>query len=180
VLWLLYTSSIVNLRLLKDRNFALGCGMMGCMPLMMYASSVISRRWRNWCWAIMRLGRAGVVAGALIMIMFIPVVGKLMGMVQAVPGDGGFATLEPRCLPQPLAARRGFFHLGRGPHAPDLGLAFLFVPISPCLHHLPKEQNSDGARSIPCSAMWRRSIGISIVRLVSNSQQDICSICRSI
>lgn len=177
VVWLLYTDHpIVNLRLLKDRNFALGCGMMGCMAVMLYASAVMIPQMSQ-----LVLGYdatwAGLVLspGALMMIMFIPVVGKLMSVVQTrFLVMVGFATLGVSMF----AAHHwppnvDFFTLVEVRTIQTVGLAFLFVPISTLAYlTLPKEQNSDGAAIYTMFRNVAGSVGISVVTaLVDNAQQ---------
>jgi len=177
VLWLLYTDHpIVNLRLLKDRNFALGCGMMGCMAVMLYASAVMIPQMSQ-----MVLGYnatwAGLVLspGALAMILFIPIVGKLMGIVQTrFIVMVGFATMSLSMFAAHLwPPNVDFMTLVGVRSIQTIGLAFLFVPISTLAYlTLPKEQNSDGAAIYTMFRNVAGSVGISIVTaLVSNSEQ---------
>jgi DHA2 family multidrug resistance protein len=177
VLWLLYTDHpIVNLRLLKNRNFGVGCGMMGLMALMMYASSVMIPQMAqlvlgyNATWAGLVLS-----PGAVAMIMFIPFVGKLMGMVQVrYLVAFGFVMLSTS-----MFAAHGwppnvdFKTLVEVRVVQTVGLAFLFVPISTLAYlTLPREQSPDAAAIYTMFRNVAGSIGISIVTaLVSNQQQ---------
>lgn len=176
IVWLFYTDHpIVNLRLLKDRNFGLGCCMMGCMALMLYASAVMIPQMSQ-----LVLGYtatwAGLVLspGAVAMIAFIPLVGQLMGRVQvrflvAV----GFATLGASMyLAHFWPPDVDFFTLMGVRCVQTVGLAFLFVPISTLAYMtMPKEQNADGAALYTMFRNVAGSIGISCVTALVTSRQ---------
>ena len=177
VLWLLYTDHpVVNLRLLKDRNFALGCGMMGCMALMLYASAVMIPQMAQ---LVLNYDAtwAGLVLspGALAMICFIPIVGKLMGFIQLrFLVMVGFATLSlSMFLAHQWPPDVNFGTLVAVRTVQTVGLAFLFVPISTLAYlTMPRSQSSDGAALYTMFRNVAGSIGISVVTaLVSNAQQ---------
>ncbi len=180
-LWLFYTPTpIVNLPLIKDRNFALGCFMMGCMSMMLYASSILIPQM-----AQLVLGYdatwAGLVMspGGLVAVFCIPIVGKLAGKVQlrflvAV----GFTILSMAMLrayhwPPDV----GFSTLVKVRMLQTFGLSFLFVPISTLAYvSMPKEHNNDGAALYAVVRNVAGSIGIALVSArISTAQQGYMS-----
>ncbi len=178
VLWLLYTDHpVVNIRLLKNRNFGLGCGMMGCMAAIMYAGSVMVPQM-----AQLVLGYDALWAGLLLspgavaMILCIPVVGKLMGFVSTrLLVAFGFVLLSTGMyLAHLWPPNVDFITLVEVRSLQTAGLAFLFVPISTLAYlTLPKEASSDGAALYTMFRNVAGSIGISVVTtLVSNAKQN--------
>jgi DHA2 family multidrug resistance protein len=167
VLWLLHTDTpVVNLRVMKDRNFAVGCLMISAMGGILYASAVVIPQF-----AQVVLGYTATLAGyilspgALLVCFFIPVIGRLLPLVQTrILICVGFLCLGAALLyAQRLTPDIDFRTLVLIRMAQTLGLAFLFVPISViAFATLPKEQNADAAA---LNTMFRNisgSIGIAI------------------
>ncbi|WP_426442917.1 DHA2 family efflux MFS transporter permease subunit [Bradyrhizobium genosp. P] len=165
--WLLIAKKpIVDLSVFKDRNFAGGCMMIGAMGGILYASAVIIPQLAQTVlsytatWAGLILSPGGIAV-----VLLIPIVGRLMTVVQTryVIAIGftimGLAllyssTIVPTIDFKTLVLMRTF---------QTCGLAFLFVPISTVAYlTLPRELNGDGSALF---AMFRNvfgSIGISL------------------
>jgi DHA2 family multidrug resistance protein len=165
--WLLIARKpIVNLAVFTDRNFAAGCIMIAATGAILYASAVVipqfAQQTLNYTatWAGLVLSPGGIAV-----IVLIPLVGKLMTVLQTryVIALGfsimGFSLLyssglAPNIDFQTLMMMRLF---------QTAALAFLFVPISTVAYMtLPRELNGDGAAMF---AMFRNvfgSIGISL------------------
>ncbi|MGA2124866.1 MAG: DHA2 family efflux MFS transporter permease subunit [Xanthobacteraceae bacterium] len=175
--WLLIARQpIVRLEVFKDRNFAGGCVMIGATGALLYASAVLIPQFSQQVlsytatWAGLVLSPGGVAV-----ILLIPIVGRLMRVVQTrhvialgftIIGCAlAFSSfLTPNIDFKTLVLMRTF---------QSAGLAFLFVPISTVAYlTLPRELNGDGAALY---AMFRNvfgSIGISLAtaQVVQRSQ----------
>lgn len=165
--WLLIAKKpIVNLVVFKDRNFAAGCIMIGAMGAILYASAVIIPQFSQ-----QNLGYtatwAGLVLspGGIAVIILIPLVGRLMTVLQTRYVIAiGFTIMGAALLNSGnLAPNIDFKTLVLMRTFQTAGLAFLFVPISTVAYlTLPRELNGDGAALF---AMFRNvfgSIGISL------------------
>ena len=132
--WLLYTRNpVVDLRVLKDRNFALGCLAISFFAMILYGSAVLIPQL-----AQQHLGYTALLAGlvlspgALAIICLIPFVTLAMPHVQTryLLTAGflvlGFSLLYSRTLSPDI----DFFHLMMLRIAQALGIGFLFVPAS--------------------------------------------------
>ena len=165
--WLLTASKpIVNLAVFKDANFAGGCIMIGAMGAILYASAVIIPQFAQQdlsytaTWAGLVLSPGGVVV-----IILIPMVGRLMTMIQtryiiAV----GFTVMGCALLySSTITPNIDFKTLVLMRTAQTAGLAFLFVPISTVTYTtLPRRLNGDGAALFSMFRNVFGSIGISL------------------
>lgn len=167
VAWLLLTDRpVVNLRVLGDRNFAVGVVTVSCIGALLYSSNLVIPSFSQQVMGYTALLAGELISpGAVVMLVLIPVVARL-----ALPN------IQTRFL---LAF--GFFVLGCAALyadrlTPDLdfrtmalwrafqtvGLAFLFVPNSTISYStLPRSLNADATALY---AMFRNiagSIGIS-------------------
>jgi DHA2 family multidrug resistance protein len=167
VTWLLTAKApVVNLRVLKDRNFAVGCLMIAAMSAVLYSSAVLVP-----LLAQQTLGYDATLAGyilspgAIFIVLLIPLVGRLLPVVQTrLLICFGFLSLGAA-----LVYARGvvpdidFTGLVLIRMAQTFGLAFLFVPISTISYAtLPKEQNGDASALYTMFRNVFGSIGISI------------------
>src|ERR1700722_9318341 len=165
--WLLVARKpIVDLSVFADRNFAGGCIMIGATGGILYASAVLIPQFAQTVllytatWAGLILSPGGIAV-----IILIPIVGRLMAVVQirylialgfTIIGCALVysSTLVPDIDFKTLVLMRTF---------QSAGLAFLFVPISTIPYMtLPRELNGDGAALF---AMFRNifgSIGIAL------------------
>jgi len=165
--WLLIAKKpIVDLSVFKDKNFAGGCVMIGATGAILYASAVIIPQFAQIVlmytptWAGLILSPGGVAV-----ILLIPVIGRLMTVMQTryvialgftVMGCALLyaTTLVPNIDFKTLVMMRTF---------QSSALAFLFVPISTVAYMtLPRELNGDASALF---AMFRNvfgSIGISL------------------
>jgi DHA2 family multidrug resistance protein len=153
IVWLLTARNpVVNLRVFKDRNFALGSLQIAIMGGVLYASAVMIPQF-----AQQQLGYnatwAGLVLapGAVVLVMLIPLVGKILDRVAAkyVIAAGGRA-------------------------AQTAALALLFVPISTIAYAtLPASMNGDAAALFSMSRNVFGGLGISIsTALITDHEQS--------
>ncbi len=167
VCWLLYAKKpIVNIRVLADRNFALGCGAITVMAMILYSSAILLPQLAqrelgyNATWAGFILS-----PGALLILFIIPLIGRIMGKVQLrVLVAIGFATLGFAFLySRNLTSDIDFRTLAKMRAFQTIGLAFLFVPISTLAYQtVPKSMNGDAAALFTMFRNVAGSIGISV------------------
>ncbi|MBX9709697.1 MAG: DHA2 family efflux MFS transporter permease subunit [Xanthobacteraceae bacterium] len=165
--WLLIAKKpIVNLDVFKDRNFAAGCAMISAVGAVLYASAVIIPQFAQTTlnytatWAGLILSPGGIAV-----IILIPIVGKLMTVLQTryiialgftIMGAGLWYSsgLVPNIDFKTLMIMRIF---------QTASLAFLFVPVSTVAYTtLPRELNGDGAALFSMFRNVFGSIGISL------------------
>jgi DHA2 family multidrug resistance protein len=167
VAWLLYTPKpVVDIRVLKDRNFALGCCAIASFAVILYGSAVLIPQL-----AQQHLGYTALLAGlvlspgALGIIFLIPVIGIVMNYVQtrylltvgfAVLGS---AMLASRMIPPDI--NFGTLVLIRA--GQSLGIGFLFVPTSVLAYQtIPQSMQGDAAALFTMFRNVAGSIGISL------------------
>ena len=176
--WLLIAKKpIVNLDVFKDRNFAMGCAMIGAMGGILYASAVVIPQLAQQVlgytatWAGLILSPGGIVV-----ITLIPLVGRLMTIVQTrfIVAAGFFlmgcalfysSHLAPNIDFQTLVLMRSF---------QTAGLAFLFVPISTITYlTLPRELSGDAAALFSMVRNVSGSIGISTATALITQRSQV-------
>ena len=180
VAWLLTARKpVVNLRVMGDRNFAVGCLMIGLMAGVLYSSAVVIPQLAQTV-----LGYTSTLAGyilspgAVVVMLAIPVVARLMSVVQTrFLVMTGFILLGLALVYSAgLTPGIDFSTLALMRIAQTVGLAFLFVPISTIsFATLPKEQNPDGAA---LNTMFRNiagSIGIAVATAAVTSRTQVRS-----
>ncbi len=167
---------VVNLRVFRDRNFALGTIAIGLMGFVLYASAVIIPQFAQTqlsytaTWAGLALA-----PGALVLIALIPVVGRIMKFVPVkyVIAAGGLALSGALFFSDNLVPNLDFFHLWVFRSAQTAALALLFVPISTAAYvTLPEDEHGDGAALFTMSRNVIGGIGISVsTALITNHEQ---------
>ncbi len=165
--WLLTTKKpIVNLRVMGDRNFALGCFCTAALFGIVYSSAVLipqlSQEVLNYNATL-----AGLVLapGAVLVIFVIPLIQQIMKVVPTkVIIAGGFMVIgsgmvySTRLFPSIDYNTLTYMRM-----AQSLGIALLFVPISVISYvTLPKELNGDAAALYTMFRNVAGSIGISL------------------
>jgi DHA2 family multidrug resistance protein len=167
ITYLLYVRNpIVNLRVFKDRNLALGSLQIAIMGFVLYASAVLIPQF-----AQQQLGYnatwAGLVLapGAVVLTMLIPITGRLMNFVPTkfVIAGGGLALGVALIYSMNLIPELDFWHLVLFRAAQTAALALLFVPISTIAYAtIPPELNGDAAALFSMARNVFGGIGISI------------------
>ncbi len=165
--WLLTAARpVVNLNVMRDRNFALGVVMISCMALILYSSAIIIPQF-----AEQVIGYNATLSGMIlspggaVVILLIPFVGRSLPL------------LPTRYLITVGFVAMGFSMLYSANLVPDItfgrlasmrmfqtvGLAFMFVPISTIAYSsLPRDLNGDAAALYTMFRNVAGSIGISI------------------
>ncbi len=178
IVWLLYTEKpIVNIRVLKDKNFAMGCVAIFSMGFILYSSAVLIPQLaqREFGYTATLAGLL-LAPGAALIVLLIPIIGKIMPKVQTrfMIGTGflimGFALIYSGDLTSDMS----FTRLASLRMAQTLALAFLFVPISTISYvTIPKNLNGDAAA---LNTMFRNvagAIGISLATAMITSRTQI-------
>jgi len=175
--WLLYTPKpVVDIRVLKDRNFALGCASIAGFGVILYGSAVVIPQL-----AQEHLGYTALLAGlvlspgALGILVLIPLISLVMPYVQTrlILAMGflvlGSAMLFSRDIPPDVS----FGHLVLVRAAQSLGIGFLFVPASVLAYlTVPKELQGDATALFTMFRNVAGSVGISVsTALVQNRTQ---------
>ncbi len=178
VAWLLWARNpVVNLRVFKDRNFALGSVMIFCMAAILYSSAVVIPQL-----AQTQLGYTATLAGyilspgAILLCLAIPIVGRVLPIVPTKYIIAfGFLLLGGALLySNQLTPDIDFKTLTLMRMAQTIGLAFLFVPISTITYStLPKEQNGDAAALFTMFRNVAGSIGISAATALVTTRTQV-------
>ncbi|GAN67433.1 DHA2 family efflux MFS transporter permease subunit [Acetobacter orleanensis] len=166
VMWLLHTDKpAVDLRVFKDRNFAVGTAMMGAMGALLYASAIIVPQF-----AQQVMGYTATLSGLILspggiaVIVLIPFVGKLMSIisVRSVIALGfGLMGLALFFSAQ-LTPLLDFKHLVLFRMSQTACLAFLFVPLSTIAYStIPERLNADASALFSMSRNVLGSLAIS-------------------
>lgn len=166
VFWLLYAKKpVVDLRCLKDRNFAVASVLMSGMALILYASSILIPQL-----AQQQLGYTATLSGlvmtpgAVVVVLSIPLVLLMMPKIQTRYLIAfGFAIMAASFVySMTLVPGIDFGTLVMYRSAQSLGLGFLFVPLTTIAFiTLPQSRNADGAALFTMFRNVFGSIGIS-------------------
>jgi MFS transporter, DHA2 family, multidrug resistance protein len=176
--WLLYARKpVVDIRVLKDRNFAVGCCAIACFAMILYGSAILIPQL-----AQQHLGYTATLAGlvlspgALAIIFLIPVVSLAMPHVQTryLLGIGFFLMGCGLLYSRNIAADIDFNHLVWLRAVQAMPLAFLFVPASVLAYQsVPQKLQGDAAALFTMFRNVAGSVGISLsTALVTSRTQS--------
>jgi len=175
VAWLLYTRRpVVDLRVFKDRNFALGCMAIGSFAVLLYGSAVLVPQL-----AQQHLGYTALLAGlvmspgALCVIFLIPLLNLILPRVQTrFVLTAGFLILGSSMLySRELTPDIDFLHLMLMRMTQSLGIGFLFVPLSILAYGtLPRELQQDATALFTMFRNVLGSVGISVATAMITSR----------
>ncbi len=173
--WLLYARKpVVDLRVLKDRNFALGCMAIGCFAILLYGSAVLVPEL-----AQQQLGYTALLAGlvlspgALFVIFLIPILNVVMRHVQTrFIVTVGFLVLGSAMLySRTIAPDVDFTHLVALRIGQSLGIGFLFVPLSVLAYQtVPRRLQGDATALFTMFRNVFGSVGISLSTAILTSR----------
>ena len=178
IAYLLYVRDpIVDLRVFKDRNFALSFIEIGIMGLVLYTSAVLIPQF-----AQQQLGYTATLAGlvlapgAVLLAVMIPAVGRALGIIPAkyVIAAGGFALAAALFYSMHLVPDEDFLHLALARAAKTAALALLFVPISTIAYTtIPESQQGDAAALFSMSRNVFGGLGISLATALVTDHEQI-------
>ncbi|CAM2141682.1 MFS transporter, DHA2 family, multidrug resistance protein [Pararobbsia alpina] len=167
VVWLLYTRHpVVELRVLKDRNLALGCGAIASFAMILYGSAVLVPQL-----AQQQLGYTATLAGlvlspgALLITMEIPIISRLMPHIQTrfLVAMGFVLLCVALMYSHTLTPDIDYATLVRMRSSQSLAIGFLFVPVTTLAYlTVPKELNNDASALFTMFRNVAGSIGISV------------------
>jgi DHA2 family multidrug resistance protein len=167
IAWLLYTKKpVVDLRCLKDRNFALGCASIAVFAVILYGSAVLVPQL-----AQQQLGYTATLAGlvlspgAVLITMEIPLVSRLMPHVQtrSLLTVGFMLMALALAYAHTLTPDVDYTTLVQMRSAQSLAIGFLFVPITTLAYlTVPKRLNNDASALFTMCRNVAGSIGISL------------------
>ena len=178
IAYLLYAKNpAVNLRVFKDRNFALSWFCIAMMGFVLYASAVVIPQFAqeqlgyNATWAGLVLAPGGVV-----LVCLIPVVGLTLKLMPTkyVIACGGIALAAALYYSMSLVPGNDFYHLVLFRSAQTAALSLLFVPISSAAYStVPKELNDDAASLFSMARNVYGGVGISISTALVTEQTQV-------
>ena len=179
ICWLLTAKNpIVNLNVFKDRNFTVGCILIGAMGMILYSSAVIIPQFSQSVLGYDAF-KSGLILspGGLVVIVLIPIVGQIMRVVQTrYIVMFGFSLMGVALLySSGLVIYIDFATLVIMRSAQTAALGFLFVPISTIAYlTLPRQVQSDGAAlfSMFRNVMGAVGISASSALVIERTQAD--------
>ncbi|AYN87219.1 DHA2 family efflux MFS transporter permease subunit [Commensalibacter melissae] len=134
IIWLLYTEKpVVDLKVFKDRNFAISSILMAGLGGCLYASAVIVPQFTQQIIGYTAfLSGLVLTPGGIAIIILIPVIGKVINVVQIryVIAMGFFLFGCALFYSANLVPNSDFLHLVMYRISQSVCLAFLFVPLS--------------------------------------------------
>lgn len=167
VTYLLYARDpAVNLRVFRDRNFALSWIGMALMGFSLYASAIIMP-----LFAQNVLGYNSVLAGwvlapgAVVLCLLIPVVSQILNVIPVkwVIVGGGIALSASCYYSMTLVPDLDFYHVWLYRAAQTAALSLLFVPLSSSAYStIPPELKEDAASLFTMARNVYGGIGISV------------------
>jgi MFS transporter, DHA2 family, multidrug resistance protein len=167
VFWLLYAKKpVVDVRVLKDRNFALGSICIVGFAGILYGSAVLIPQL-----AQQQLGYTATLSGlvlspgAMLIVMVIPIIQKLMPIVQTrfLVATGFLIMAGALFFTHHLVPNIDFKTLTIMRSTQSLGIAFLFVPVTTLAYlTLKPSENADASALFTMFRNVAGSIGISL------------------
>lgn len=150
VFWLLRAKNpAVDLRVFKDRNFAVGTGLMGAVGALLYSSAIIVPQFSQQIMGYTATLSGLILSpGGMVVIVLIPLVGIAMKHVQLryIIALGFFLMGVSMFWSAQLVPLLDFKHLVLFRMSQTGTMAFLFVPISTITYAtLPRRLNADGS-----------------------------------
>lgn len=164
IYWLMYAKKpVVDLHCMKDRNFAISSLLMAGMAMILYGSSVVIPQLAQQDLGYTATWSGLVLSpGAVLIVLTIPLVLKLMPVVQTrwIIAFGFTCLAVSFFWSRTLTPDIDFETLVLFRSAQSIGLGFLFVPSPPS----PLSRSRGGLtptrrRCLPCSATWPARLG---------------------
>jgi MFS transporter, DHA2 family, multidrug resistance protein len=179
IAWLLLVEKpVVNLRCLKDRNFGIGVVMVSGIGAILYSSNVLipvlAQQWFGYTALL-----AGLLLspGAAVMILFIPIVARVVlpnVQTRYVIAFGFFVLGCSAAFANHLTPQLDFWTLAMFRAFQTVGLAFLFVPNSTLSYStLPRSLNADAAALYSMFRNISGSIGIAVITALGTEREQV-------
>ena len=177
VTYLLYAKNpAVNLRVFKDRNFALSWFSMAMMGFALYASAIIMPVFSQNVLGYNSVLAGWVLApGAFVLCVLIPIVGQILNVVPVkwVIAAGGVALGASCYYSMTLVPDLDFFHVALYRASQTAALSLLFVPLSSAAYStISTELREDAASLFTMARNVFGGVGISVgTALVTDHMQ---------
>lgn len=173
VYWLLYTKKpVVELRCLKDKNFAVASILMSGMAIVLYSSAVLLPQLAQQLLGYTATWSGMVLSpGAILIVLSIPVVLKLMPIVQSrlLIAFGFFCLACAFLYSRHITLNIDFKTLAMMRSSQSIGLGFLFVPLTTIAYvSIAQRLNADASALLTMFRNIAGSIGISMSTAMVN------------
>lgn len=163
IYWLMYARKpVVDLHCMKDRNFAISSLLMAGMAMILYGSSVVIPQLAQQDLGYTATWSGLVLSpGAVLIVLTIPLVLKLMPVVQTrwIIAFGFTCLAVSFFWSRTLTPDIDFETLVLFRSAQSIGLGFLFVPLTTIAFISIEAATPTRRRCLPCSATWRVRLG---------------------
>jgi MFS transporter, DHA2 family, multidrug resistance protein len=168
VLWELYTPDpVINLRLLKDRNFAISTFSMFMLGVVLYGTTVLLPIFLQTLLGYTATQSGLVLSpGGIAVMVMMPIVGFLLSKVQPrwLVIVGVLITSASLFYMASFNLNISYGIAARARIYQSLGMAFLFVPINTmAFYFIPKEKTNSATGIINLARNVGGSVGISVV-----------------
>ncbi|WP_428945678.1 DHA2 family efflux MFS transporter permease subunit [Pantoea sp. FN060301] len=180
VYWLLYAKKpVVDLHCLKDRNFAVASVLMAGMAAILYGSSVVIPQLAQQDLGYTATWSGLVLSpGAILIVLSIPLVLKLMPVVQTrwIIAFGFTCLFVSFIYSSTLTPDVDFTTLVLMRSAQTIGLGFLFVPLTTIAFvTIPQRLNADASALFTMCRNVAGSIGISLSTAMITEREQVHS-----
>ena len=180
VYWLLYAKKpVVDLHVLKDKNFAVASLLMAGMAAILYGSSVVIPQLAQQDLGYTATWSGLVLSpGAVLIVLSIPLVLKLMPIIQTrwIIAFGFTCLFVSFIYSATLTPDVDFTTLVMMRSAQTIGLGFLFVPLTTIAFvTIPQRLNADAAALFTMCRNVAGSIGISLSTAMITERQQVHS-----
>ncbi|WP_338562456.1 DHA2 family efflux MFS transporter permease subunit [Erwinia sp. E_sp_B04_7] len=180
VYWLLYAKKpVVDLHVLKDKNFAVASILMAGMAAILYGSSVVIPQLAQQDLGYTATWSGLVLSpGAVLIVLSIPLVLKLMPIIQTrwIIAFGFTCLFVSFIYSATLTPDVDFTTLVLMRSAQTIGLGFLFVPLTTIAFvTIPQRLNADAAALFTMCRNVAGSVGISLSTAMITERQQVHS-----
>lgn len=168
---------VVDLRMLKDRNFAIATMSMFFLGFVLYASTVLLPQFMQLLlgYDAQTSGKA-LMPGGLVIMFCMPLVGMLIAKVEArwLVMFGCLTVAASLFVMSGWNLQIDFWTAARGRMLQGLGLAFLFIPINvSAFAFVPKDKTNMGTGIINLARNVGASIGIATVTTMLDRRAQV-------
>ncbi len=178
VIWELRSKEpVVDLRMLKDRNFALSTVSMFFLGFVLYGSTVMLPQFMQILlgYNAETSGKA-LMPGGLVIMACMPLVGMLVSKVEArwLIACGSLVVAASLVVMSGWNLEIDFWTAARGRMVQGLGLAFLFIPINvAAFAFVPKDKTNMGTGIINLARNIGASVGIATVTTLLDRRAQV-------
>jgi DHA2 family multidrug resistance protein len=178
ILWELWFSNpVIDLRLFRNRSFIVGCTLMFVLGIVLYGTTVLlPQMMQTLLGYTAQLAGEALTPGGFAIMLFMPVVGFLLGRVEPRPLlIFGLVVLSASMYHMThFNLNVDFRTVMMARVYQSVGLAFLFVPINTVAYaSLPKEKNNAASGLINLARNMGGSVGISFASTMIDRRTQV-------